>query len=307
MTISLISTVKDEVKNVDILMNSILSQSALPNEIIIVDAGSKDGTYEKLNSWKSALKNLTVIESKGCNRSEGRNLAIEKSTGDVVAVTDFGCKLFPNWLHEITSPIVNDGYDVTAGYYINEDESLLAAANSFFTHPALFEINENEFLPSTRSIAFKKECWKKIGGFNIRYIFGEDTLFSSTLRKSGFKVYFNKDAKVLWNSENRFFGMVRKMFSYSLWDGKGSLNQRFYFKMGNKIGAGVIMLICSFLNNLVLASFLIFLFFYLFKTFLAAKKKNLAVPSAAVVLVLKPVYNFMQVLGFVFGKIMRFK
>jgi len=42
MNVSLISTVKNEVSNVDKLIKSILTQTLFPNEIVIVDAGSTE-------------------------------------------------------------------------------------------------------------------------------------------------------------------------------------------------------------------------------------------------------------------------
>jgi glycosyltransferase involved in cell wall biosynthesis len=68
MNVSLISTVKNEVSNVDKLINSILTQTFFPNEIIIVDAGSTDGTLEKLLEWGKKLNSLKVLKVPECNR-----------------------------------------------------------------------------------------------------------------------------------------------------------------------------------------------------------------------------------------------
>jgi len=307
MRSSLIATVKDEAANIDLMMNSISIQTKAPDEIIIVDAGSCDGTLDKLHKWSDTLNNLTLLSHPGCSRSEGRNIAIERSTGDVIAVTDFGCTLKSNWFEEITAPILKYDYDTTAGYYVNEDQNIFSMINSFFSHPALFEIDPNSFLPSTRSIAFLKSTWGKAGKFNPKYIMGEDTLFSLILRNNGSKIFFNPNAVVVWNAEKSLFRMFRKIFNYSKWDGKGNLNNKFYYKMILKLFFAAILLIISFVNNIALFVFLSIVILFLIKTFLTARKKRLGILPSIAAAFLKPIYNFAQAFGFIFGRITEIK
>ena len=305
MKISLIATIKDDVNSVDLLLDSIALQTKLPDEIIITDAGSKDGTFEKLNSWKKRLNNLIIIRKTGCFHAEGRNLAIERACGDIIAATDFGCKPDIRWLKEITSPIESGGYDVTAGYYFNNDKRPVTEANSFFSHPALFEIDENTFLPSARSIAFRKECWSKVGGFDIRYIGGEDTKFGIQLKKSKAKMKFNKNALVEWNAEDTILKMIKKLLHYSKWDGIGGFNEMFYNKMSLIFAAGLSMVAASLFNIYVLYLSAFFLTAFFLKTFLKARRKNIRFYPALLVTIFKPLYNIVQVLGFIYGKTMR--
>ena len=46
--ISLITTVLNEKNNLADWLDGVLSQTVLPEEVIIVDGGSKDGTWEML-------------------------------------------------------------------------------------------------------------------------------------------------------------------------------------------------------------------------------------------------------------------
>jgi glycosyltransferase involved in cell wall biosynthesis len=303
MKISLISTVKNEVNSVDTLFESIIKQTQKPDEIVIVDAGSVDGTLKKLFYWKNKIANVMIIAANSCNRSVGRNRAIAYSSGEVIAATDFGCTLTDDWLSEITKPIIHGGADVTAGYYLNGELKLISSANSYFTHPALFEIDQNSFLPSTRSIAFKKECWKEIGGFDANFIFAEDTLFSGKLRSSGYRMIFNEKAVVIWNSENSIFVMMNKMFSYSKWDGLGSLNEKFYYKKIILILLLIIMACLSVKFNFVLFLLLLICAFYSLKTFFKALKKRISISAAILVVFFKPLYDFVQSTGFLSGKL----
>ena len=47
------------------------------------------------------------------------------------------------------------------------------------------EWKEETFLPSGRSIAFKKSAWKEVGGYPENLYTGEDTLFDLKLKEKG--------------------------------------------------------------------------------------------------------------------------
>src|SRR5688500_1817570 len=112
LKISLCITVLNETDNVENLIHSILNQTLKPHEIIIVDAGSTDGTLNKLKRFKAAK----VIKASGSTRSEGRNIAIKYARNKIIAVTDAGCILDKNWIKEISKPFRRDLVDVVAGF-----------------------------------------------------------------------------------------------------------------------------------------------------------------------------------------------
>ena len=303
MKVSLILTVKNEIDNIDVFFDSLIKQSLKPDEIIIVDAGSNDGTYEKLLSYTNVFSNLCIISSPGCNRSQGRNIAIKKAKYDIIAATDFGCLLHKDWIEEIIKPIVDGNADVTAGFYLNTDKRIIALSNSFFTHPDLFEIDENNFLPSTRSIAFKKICWDSVGGFDEKFILGEDTKFDFELKKMNFNFSFNKNAIVYWDAENSILKMIKKLFNYSMWDGVGKFNSFYYIKKSIILFFLILFLIMIFIDIRFLFIFVLFFLFFVSKIIIRIKKKKMKMSSGFVVLILKPLYDFVQSIGYYFGRI----
>ena len=304
MNVSLISTVKNEVGNVDKLINSILTQTFFPNEIIIVDAGSTDGTLEKLLAWGKKINNLKILIVPECNRSQGRNIAIENSSNDIIAVTDFGCTLHNDWLKEITFPIIEREYDAVAGFYYHRDKNIFSIANSFFTHLAVSEVNPELFLPSTRSIAFQKKVWQEIGGFNEHFIFGEDTLFSSTIRNNNYKVKFVPSALVEWNAECSIFKMINKLYHYSKWDGIGKFSHYFYMRtfVIHLFGLFVLMLSIQYKELLFFFFFLVVIYFI--RNYKQANKKKLNCTASILAICLKPLYSFVKIVGYLLGRIL---
>src|SRR3989304_5681633 len=88
------------------LLQSILSQSKKPNEIVIVDGGSKDNTVEIIKHFQKKNKSIRLLLEK-CLRARGRNLAVEISNNDIIAMTDAGCIAQKDWLEKITAPLVH--------------------------------------------------------------------------------------------------------------------------------------------------------------------------------------------------------
>ena len=64
MKVSLISTVKDAGEHVGEFLAAIAAQTRVPDEIVIVDGGSTDGTLDVLR----AAEDVTVIDEPGAHR-----------------------------------------------------------------------------------------------------------------------------------------------------------------------------------------------------------------------------------------------
>ena len=92
MKVTLISTVKDCADGVDAFLASLAAQTRAPDEVVIVDGGSTDGTAERF----AADDTVTLIVEPGANIARGRNVALAAATHDVIAVTDADCILEPD-------------------------------------------------------------------------------------------------------------------------------------------------------------------------------------------------------------------
>ena len=99
MKVSLIVTVLNEARSLPALLDTIAAQTRQPDEVVICDGGSTDGTLNLLRA--ETRFPVRVIERPGCNISQGRNFAIEAATGDVIASTDAGVRLDPKWLEKL--------------------------------------------------------------------------------------------------------------------------------------------------------------------------------------------------------------
>lgn len=223
MKVSLIVTLKDERENIEAWWESLLGQSRLPDELVIVDGGSADGTFEYLSLMQPPFP-LKLERREGSNIAWGRNRAIFLASHEVIAVTDGGCVLSPQWLEKILSPLEKDiSLQLVAGVYQPLATSWFERASACATLPTLEEIREERFLPSSRSIAFRRRVWEKVGGYPEWLNWGEDMYFNHLWKKMGARYQVAREAVVWWRMRPDPLSLFQQYFRYAWGDGRSGM------------------------------------------------------------------------------------
>lgn len=255
MKVSVCITTFNEENSVKKLLDSIKLQTKKPDEIVIVDGGSKDKTIEKIREYK----NTKLVISKGASIAKGRNIATKNSSNEIIVMTDAGCIAYKNWIKEITKPFERKETDVVAGFYEMIGKTNFQKA----LKPFLGIMPENfkdDFLPSTRSIAFRKNVWKKVHGFSEKFDrAGEDTDFDSKIIQNNFLIVRNKKAIVKWEVPDNLKDACLKFFYYARGDAQSA---QFYSTHNVK----VYTIFARYLIFLIIPDlFILYLLFPIFK------------------------------------------
>ena len=110
--VSVACTVLNESADIEALVESLMQQTRAPAKVIIVDGGSTDGTWERLEVARSKYPTLVPIRDESCSLqrspgpiARGRNIATAAASSDVVACADAGC----TYLRQMVSYSVTDG------------------------------------------------------------------------------------------------------------------------------------------------------------------------------------------------------
>jgi glycosyltransferase involved in cell wall biosynthesis len=222
--VSVIATVKNEAKAVHRLLDSLAAQTRPPDEVIIVDGGSTDDTLEVLEEYAAggALP-LKVLSRPGTNISQGRNAAIAVATGEIIASTDAGVRLSPNWLEELVKPFEeNRELYVVSGFFAPDPQSVFETAMGATVLPVLADVNPEKFLPSSRSVAFRKEAWEQVGGYPEWLDYCEDLVFDFRLRELG-PFAFAPRAVAYFRPRKSLGAFFKQYYYYARGDGKADL------------------------------------------------------------------------------------
>lgn len=221
MKVSLIATVKDAAPFVREFVTTLEAQTRQPDEVIVVDGGSTDGTTDILR----AAPGITLIEAPGANIPTGRNIAVERATHDVIAVTDADCVLAAGWLERILEPLER-GADVSMGLYRPLTGSFFEACAAAISIKDPEEIRADRYMPSARSVAFRRAAFDTAGGYPEWLSIGEDMLLNHRWRALGVRMDLADGAVVYRRPRADLWSYARQFFLYGEGDALGGMHAR---------------------------------------------------------------------------------
>lgn len=236
MNVTLISTVLNAEQHLPAFLDSVRGQTVQPHEIVIVDGGSSDGTLELLRDEEG----ITVIQERGANIARGRNVAIAAATHDVLAVADGDCVLEPEWLASLLVPIA-EGADVAMGFTAPLTDGFLQGCMAAVNFPVdAKEVNPARFMPSARSVAFRRSAMEAAGGYPEWLAIGEDMWVNHRWRDLRLDMRFAPDAVARWRPRPTLRATWLQYFRYARGDGQSSMYPRRHaLRYGVYLGGGV--------------------------------------------------------------------
>ena len=237
MKISLIVTVLNEGRSLPALLDSIAAQTRPPDEVIICDGGSTDNTIDLLRAERRFP--MRVIERPGSNISQGRNAAIAEASGDVIASTDAGVWLDPQWLEKLVEQMAptptrasvhfsvprsgEQGREVCAGFFRPDVHTPFDVAMGATVLPQLDDVQPEKFLPSSRSVAFTKAAWQAVGGYPEWLDYCEDLVFDFALLEKYRPFAFAPEAIAHFRPRSSLKSFFKQYYLYARGDGKANL------------------------------------------------------------------------------------
>lgn len=243
MNVAVCATVKNEASDAAALVTSLREQSLAADEVVIVDGGSDDGTYEELSRAAAGDSRFKLFHAPGTNISAGRNRAIAETEAPLVAVTDAGLRRSPDWLASLVAAVQDEPPAAGSfGYILAAPQTTFEAALGAVALPLARQIDPSRYPPSSGSALFRRDWLDRVGGYPEWLAHGEDLWLDRAIWRSGgwFRHAPGADVGIRPRSSVRAF--FRQYFLYAAGDGQaGMLMQRHALRYG-AYGLGLALL-----------------------------------------------------------------
>jgi glycosyltransferase involved in cell wall biosynthesis len=189
------------------------------SEILVVDAS--DGRLDNIRRRHEAqVRWVPFLPPPGVDVSipHQRNAGVGAARGDIIVFTDAGCRPDHGWLANLLAPLFQDE-QITAGL------TLGAPGSAGLYDRAAEQALQSRYLRecATINLAFHREAFRAIRGFDERFAYGSDVDFSWRLTDAGYRIRSVPDAVVRhdWGGWRR---QLRRSYVY------GKARMRLYRK-----------------------------------------------------------------------------
>ena len=166
---------------IDRALKSVVDQTILPREVIVVDDGSTDETYRAAQGWLDRMHgiNLVVLRQKNSGPGAARNHGISIATSDFIAFLDSDDEWLSEKLDRSLKQMDKSGACLVSHngwicvddqkYYLNISSRYERAVANNFIHG----LYRRGFI-STSSVIARKEVITNLGGFDETLMTGQD-------------------------------------------------------------------------------------------------------------------------------------
>jgi glycosyltransferase involved in cell wall biosynthesis len=178
-------------------------------EVVVVDAS--EGRLDFIrNSHEPNVRWLQFKSLPGARTSipHQRNAGVADAAGEIIVFTDAGCLPTADWLRHLVTPLAM-GEQVTSGVALGAS----GEAGLYGQHTASTASTCYLSECSTINMAFTRQAFDAVGGFDERYAYGSDVDFSWRLVDAGYRIRYVPDAIVRhdWGSWDR---QLRRSYRY---------------------------------------------------------------------------------------------
>jgi cellulose synthase/poly-beta-1,6-N-acetylglucosamine synthase-like glycosyltransferase len=180
-------------------------------EVLVVDASS--GALDDIRTSHEWARWIDYVQPRGVRTTiaHQRNVGVRNAEGDIIVFTDSGCLPEDGWLERLLAPILDEGENVTCG-------PTRAIGKSVYSGVHWWGTPDMDYVPMapTINLAFRREAFDKVGGFDESFGSAEDIDFTWRLTDAGYRLRWVQDAVVQhdWGTPER---QLRRAFFY----GKG--------------------------------------------------------------------------------------
>lgn len=205
-------------------IDSVLRQTLSTWELIIVDDGSTDNTYEVLQRYLSDPR-IKYFKKANSGAAESRNFGVNKTTQRYITFLDSDDEAEPSWLEKMMEAALNnDAAVVCCGLSKFDNEGREVGIAMPYNMAPMFDNAEGRFTNGGVFLMLR-EIFIEIGGFDVELRSGQHTELSMRLvpylKKHNLKIFnifeplikvhVHEGPRIRYNADALYLGTTRTL------------------------------------------------------------------------------------------------
>ena len=244
-TVGIIIPCWNEEKTVSRTLDSLLAAD-YPREkleVIIVDDGSKDNTWEAVQKYASNPQ-IRMYQKENGGKYTALNFGIEKATASIIGCLDADSTIAPDSIKSSVYKFLDDAevMSVVPAMTIENPQSLIQLIQKVEFESVIylrqaFSFLGALFIASGPLSLFRKEVFERTGGYRHAYL-GEDLELSMRMQFNHMKIIYNPESHVYTHGPKTWKALLKQRvrWTYSFFknaaDYKGMFFNREYGHLG---------------------------------------------------------------------------
>ncbi|MGB7539223.1 MAG: glycosyltransferase family 2 protein [Anaerolineales bacterium] len=225
--ISVLIPCRNEERTIEQVLEALHRQSfpAGRIEVIVADGRSTDGTRERIEGFARAHPGwaLRWVDNPGLSAPAGLNAALREAHGEIILRMDAHAIPDPDYVEQCVRAFERSGCDgVGGGISIQPGGGgvvaraiAAAVANPFATGGVRYRSGGTEGEVDTVPFAaFRRDVFRRVGGFNERVPVNEDYEFNYRVRAAGGRIFFSPAIRSRYIARGDLAALVRQYYFY---------------------------------------------------------------------------------------------
>lgn len=191
--VSVILLTKNSAQTIEKSLGSIFEQTRKPDEVVVVDGGSSDGTLDIVDKYP-----IKIVNEPGLGFGHARNLGVKNAEGDIVFFIDSDCYADPKWIEKMLLHFADPEIAGTTGKTClwNTDDGVarfLACVGNRMEMPTQRAYVK---IAPTMNLALRRDAILEVGGFDETFVRCEDAELTYKVSQR-YKIIYEPEA-VIW-------------------------------------------------------------------------------------------------------------
>jgi cellulose synthase/poly-beta-1,6-N-acetylglucosamine synthase-like glycosyltransferase len=192
-------------------------------EVLVVDDGSKDRTYELAKNFEfdEGDRSLKVLSKVNGGKSKALNYGIERAKGNLICVVDADSKLDPNAIELLVKHFHDPQIAAVAGSIsvVNTDTFITKLQALEYIQGLNMVKNAQAYIKLVNIIPgplgmFRKDAMKKVGYYS-HDTFAEDCDLTLSLIAHGYKIEFEADAVAHTEAPENLLDLLKQRYRWT--------------------------------------------------------------------------------------------